>query len=261
MVEQHPRTTNEQHHGVPAPRFQGALIAITGVGKDGQVGAAIADAFAAEGAEVVMLGREQEALQMREAALRARGRQATAFVCDLTDLDAVTGIGKRVAAGARQTEGRPAGRIDALVNVAGGFAMSGAIGSADLETYRRQVEINLTTAFVASRVFVPLVRDGGSVVYFASATALPGARSAQMSAYTAAKAAVLGLMQSVADEGRARRVRANAVAPTAIRTSDNVRTMGTTARYVDLAAVTGAVLFLTSPAAAAISGQVLRLSD
>jgi len=244
-----------------APRFRDSLVVITGVGKDGQTGAALADAFAAEGAAVVLLGREEENLDARQASLRARGATVSTFVCDLTNLEQVTEVGRRVAAAAQPTDTRAAGRIDALVNVAGGFAMSGSIGSADLATFQRQIEINLTTAFVASRVFVPLVRDGGSVVYFASAAALPGARSAQMSAYTAAKAAVLGLMQSIADEVKSRRVRVNAVAPTAIRTGDNVREMGSGARYVDLTAVAGAVMFLSSPAAAAITGQVLRLGD
>ena len=55
--------------------------------------------------------------------------------------------------------------------------MSGPIGDSDVETLTTQVTINLTTAFIASRAFVPLVRDGGSVVYFASATVLPGGQA------------------------------------------------------------------------------------
>jgi len=58
-----------------------------------------------------------------------------------------------------------------------------------------------------------------------------------MSGYIAAKSAVVGLMRSVADEGRSRGLRANAVAPISIRTGDNLRQMGSATRYVEREAV------------------------
>ena len=67
-------------------------------------------------------------------------------------------------------------------------------------------------------------------------------------------------MRAVADEGRARGVRANAVAPIAIRTGDNLRAMGDKAKYVERQAVADAVLNLSSPAARAITGQVIALA-
>jgi NAD(P)-dependent dehydrogenase (short-subunit alcohol dehydrogenase family) len=243
------------------PRFDGALIVLTGVGREGQVGDTLAQAFAAEGATLALIGRDAQVVQQRAAAVAARGARATAYACDLTDPDDVAAVAHQVTAAAGDRSGAAAGRIDALVNVAGGFAMSGPIGESDLATFASQVATNLTTAYLASRAFVPLIRDGGSVVYFASANALPDASSARMSAYVAAKAAVIGLMRSVADEGKARGLRANAVAPISIRTGDNLRAMGATARYVEREAVADAVLFLCSPAARSITGQVLRLTD
>jgi NAD(P)-dependent dehydrogenase (short-subunit alcohol dehydrogenase family) len=80
-----------------------------------------------------------------------------------------------------------------------------------------------------------------------------------MIAYGAAKAAVVALMRAVADEGRESGIRANAVAPTAIRTGDNLRDMGDKASYVEREEVAEAVMFLCSDAARAISGQVIRL--
>jgi NAD(P)-dependent dehydrogenase (short-subunit alcohol dehydrogenase family) len=65
----------------------------------------------------------------------------------------------------------------------------------------------------------------------------------------------------VADEGRSRGLRANAVAPISIRTGDNLRAMGSTTRYVEREAVADAVVFLCSRAARSITGQVLRLTD
>jgi NAD(P)-dependent dehydrogenase (short-subunit alcohol dehydrogenase family) len=238
--------------------FDNATIVITGVGHEGQVGEAIANAFAAEGATLALVDRTANAVEARASALVARGVRATAYACDLTEPTQVAEVARRVAEGAK---GAAAGQIDALINVAGGFAMSGPVGRSDVVTLRRQIEINITTAWVASNAFVPLLRDGGSVVYFTSAAALPGARSANMSAYVAAKAGVIGLMHVVADEGRPRRVRANAVAPTTVRTADNLRAMGSDAHYVERETVAKTVLFLCSDAARAITSQVFRLGD
>jgi len=241
--------------------LEGAVVVLTGVGREGQVGEAIAGAFAAEGAVLVLLDRDEKAVQARAAALVGRGTRATGIPCDLTDPAQVAQAAARVAADASATPDRPAGRIDALVHIAGGFAMSDAIGESDPKTLARMIEVNLTTAYLASRGFVPLVRDGGSIVYFTSANVLPGASSARMSGYIAAKTAVVGLMRSVADEGRTRGLRANAVAPIAVRTGDNLRVMESTTRYVEREAVADAVVFLCSRAARAITGQVLRLTD
>jgi NAD(P)-dependent dehydrogenase (short-subunit alcohol dehydrogenase family) len=247
-------------------RFRDATVVITGVGHEGQVGEAIAKAFAAEGASLALVDRTADAVEARAAAIRAGGARATAYACDLTDPAQVAEVARRVGAATTGTagagpQGGTSGRVDALVNVAGGFAMSGPMGQGDLATLRRQIEVNLTTAWVASNAFVPLIRDGGAVVYFASAVALPGARNANMSAYVAAKSAVIGVMHSVADEGRARGVRANAVAPITIRTADNVRAIGANAHYVERDAVADAVLFLCSDAARSITDQVFRLGD
>jgi NAD(P)-dependent dehydrogenase (short-subunit alcohol dehydrogenase family) len=246
-------------------RFSSARVVITGVGHEGQVGEAIAHAFAAEGATLALLDRTQAAVDARAAALVAAGGRATAYACDLTNPTEVSDVARRVTAAFRMASGGDAspaadGRIDALINIAGGFAMSGPLGQADITTLRQQIEVNLTTAWVTSNAFLPVVRDGGSVIYFASASALPGARTANMSAYVAAKAGVIGLMHVVADEGRTRGIRANAVAPVAIRTATNLQSMGSDAHYIEREAVANVVLFLCSEAARTITNQVFRLT-
>lgn len=234
-------------------RFTNANVVITGVGHAGQVGEAIAQAFAAEGAALALLDRTADAVAARASALTASGARATGYACDLTDPAEVAAVAQRIATTTPQ--------IDALVNVAGGFAMSGPLGKAEISGLQRQIQVNLVTAWVASNAFVPLIKDGGAVVYFASASALPGARTANMSAYVASKAGVIGLMHAMADEGRARGIRANAVAPVAVRTADNVSAMGTNVRYVERETVANTVLFLCSSDARAITDQVFRLSD
>jgi NAD(P)-dependent dehydrogenase (short-subunit alcohol dehydrogenase family) len=234
-------------------RFAAATIVITGVGHEGQVGEAVAQAFAAEGATLVLLDRTADIVGARAAALTASGARATGYACDLTDPAEVAAVAARVATATPQ--------IDALVNVAGGFAMSGPLGTADVATLRGQIDVNLTTAWVASNAFVPLIKDGGSVVYFTSASVLPGARSANMSAYAAAKSGVVGLMHAMADEGRSRGIRSNAVAPVVVRTAANLRDMGTNVRFVEREVVAQTVLFLCSADARAITDQIIRLSD
>lgn len=244
-----------------ARRFDGARVVLTGVGREGQVGEAIAKAFAAEGASLILLDRDKASVEARAAALVAAGATAVAVACDLSNADQVTQAAARVAADSPASGDRPAGRIDALVHIAGAFAMSGPIGESDPKVLDRLLQANLMTAYFASRAFVPLVRDGGSVIYFASSYVALGAPAAEMSGYVAAKSAVVGLMRAVAEEGHTRHLRANAVAPISVRTGDNIRDMGSGARYVEREAVADAVVFLCSPAARAITGQVLQLTD
>jgi NAD(P)-dependent dehydrogenase (short-subunit alcohol dehydrogenase family) len=235
-------------------RLDGRLAVITGVGRAGQVGEAVARAFAERGAHLALLDKDADALRERAAELSNGGARAEAYPCDLTD----AADAQRVADQLRQTG---LTELDALVNVAGGFAMSGPIGGADPAVLQRQLGINLLTAYNASRAFVPMLRARrGAAVYFASAAVLPGGGTlAKMSAYGAAKAGVVAVMRAVADEERKHGVRANALAPTAIRTGDNLRDMGEDVSYVERDDVAAAVLFLCSDAARAVSGQVIRL--
>ena len=233
--------------------FENQTIILTGVGRVGQVGEVVARTFAERGAAVVLLDRTRGEVEQRAASIVAAGGRAQAFQCDLTD-EARLGV---VAAEISAAYG---GRADALVNMAGGFGMSGPVADSDPAVLQRMVAINLTTAYLATRAFLPLLRPArGSVVYFASAAVLPGAHGAKMSAYAAAKAGVLALMRAVAEEERSTGVRANALAPTSIRTATNVAEIGENARYVEREEVAEAVLFLCSGAASSITGQVIRL--
>lgn len=234
-------------------RFDGRIIAITGVGRAGQVGEAVARAFAERGASLALLDRDADSLRDRADELSRSGATAGAYPCDLTD----AADASRAAAEISREVGA---QLDALVNVAGGFAMSGPIAESDPAILARQIAINLTTAYNATRAFVPSLRARrGSIVYFASAAALENGSGAKMTAYVAAKSGVLALMRAVADEERDSGVRANALAPTAIRTGDNLAAMGEKMRYVDREEVAAAVMFLCSDAARSITGQVIRL--
>lgn len=227
-------------------------MVLTGVGRAGQVGEVVAKAFSDADARLAVMDRDEE-VHARAAELTHAGGKASAFVCDLTNPGEVAAAAERIGA-------ESGGAVAALVNLAGGFAMSGPVADSDLAVLQKQIAINLTTAYVATRAFLPLLRAGeGAIMYFASASVLPGGSSRNMSAYAAAKAGVLALMRSVAAEESDTGVRANALAPTAIRTVDNIAAMGEGASCVEREAVAEAVLFLCSAAARHITGQAIKL--
>jgi NAD(P)-dependent dehydrogenase (short-subunit alcohol dehydrogenase family) len=217
------------------------------------VGEAVARWLAERGAAVVLIDRTGVEAEARASELRDRGHRASAFGADLTNASQLDGVSQAV--------GREFDGIDALVNIAGGFSMSGKVSDSDPESWARQLAIGLSTSYFATRAFLPLVRKRrGAIVYFASAAALPGGRVAEMSAYAVSKAGVITLMRAVAQEERDTGVRANALAPTAIRTATNIDSMGDAARYVEREQVAEAVEFLCfAEAARSISGQVVQL--
>jgi NAD(P)-dependent dehydrogenase (short-subunit alcohol dehydrogenase family) len=233
-------------------RFDNRVVVLTGVGREGQVGEAVARGFAERGAMVVLVDRQPTEVSQRAAALKAAGFRAWGFTADLTDPQQVEEVARRTAAA-------HGGQVDYLVNAAGGFAGSGRVAESDMAVFQRQLAVNLTTAYLATRAFLPLVRAAkGAVLYFASEAALPDGRAAGISAYAAAKAGVLALMRAVAQEERDAGVRANALAPGAIRTAANVQG-GDAGPFVEREDVVQAVLYLCSPKARAVTGQVLRL--
>lgn len=234
--------------------FIDSTVLLTGVGAKGQVGEVVAHAFARLGASVVLVGRKLEKVQERAAEIAQVGHSARGYGCDLADPDAVSAL----VATIRKNHGE---KLRALVHMAGGFAMSGPVAESPLDVWDRQIAANLTTAFLTSRAFLPMLRaDGGSIVFFSSQAVLPGGTVAEMSAYAAAKAAVATLMRAIAAEEANHGVRANAIAPAAIRTAANVASMGEVVHYVEREQVADVVTFLCSPQASSISGVLLPLA-
>ena len=233
--------------------LEGKVAVLTGVSRQGQVGETVAQSLAEGGVSVVLIDRTGVEAEARAREIRDRGHRALAVNADLTDasqLDAVARVVKNEFGG-----------VDALVNIAGGFSMSGKVSDSDPGAWSRQLGTGLTTAYLTTRAFLPLVRERrGAVLFFAAAAALPGGRIAEMSAYAVSKAGVITLMRAVAQEERPTGVRSNALAPTAIRTAANVESMDASTRYVEREEVADAVLFLCfSEAARSITGQVIQL--
>ena len=236
-----------------APRvddLEGSTVVLTGVGRPGQVGEVVASAFAKLGASMILIDRDDKAVKERAEAI---GGSASGFACDLTDPVATGTLADKVASLAMNG-------VAAVVHMAGGYVDGAPVADTEPASWHKLFAINLTTAFVATRAFVPLVRRArGAMVYFASASALPGASVTNMSAYAAAKGGVVTLMRAVAAEEKKAGVRANALAPQAIRTGTNIASMGDDKQYVERETIAAWVLWLSSNASGPISGQVIRL--
>lgn len=232
--------------------LSGRTVLVTGIGREGQVGEVVGAMLADAGAHIAAVDLLPDAVEARASALRDRGARADAYQCDLTSESAVQALAATISS-------KYGGRLDALVHLAGGFGMS-AVAESTLEVWQRQLGLNLTTAALTTQAFLPLIRAGrGAFVFFGSAAALPGAPVANMAAYATAKAGVLTLMRAVAEEERANGVRANALAPTAIRTAANEKSMGADARYVEREDVARIVVWLCSDASRPVTGQVIAL--
>ena len=152
------------------------------------------------------------------------------------------------------------GRMDALINIAGGFAVE-AVADGDPKTWQRMYALNVTTALNASRAAIPhLSRSGaGRIVNIGAMGALQAA--AGMGAYAASKAGVHRLTEALAAEQKGK-ITVNAVLPSIIDTAANRASMPKAdftkwVRPQELAAV---ILFLASDAASAVTGALLPVS-
>lgn len=170
------------------------------------IGLAVARAFVAEGAKVVLADVLADKLAAAEAELNALAAGSTlAFTLDVTSETAT-----RAAAGATLSR---FGRLDIVVPNAGILLLKPAIDISAAE-FRRVIDINLTGAFLTAQVMAPHLMGsgrGGRIIFTSSLFGLRGGR--ENGAYSAAKFGMIGLMQSLAAEWAPHGVLVNAVCP------------------------------------------------
>lgn len=232
--------------------LRGKVALVTGVGRVGQIGHAVARGIGRAGAKLLLADVNAVGLADRVKEFAAEGIAAKASAGDLTQPEAA-----RTAVAAAKTH---FGGLDLVVNVAGGFFSYGPFTEVKPEILDRELAVNFKTAFFMCQAAIPLLidRGGGAIVNFAS---IAVTRSLMhMSAYTAAKSAVAGLSRELAREYRDANIRVNAVAPATVRTADNVAQMGDSATLVELDQVVSTVLFLASGEASAITGQIVPIT-
>lgn len=234
--------------------FKDRVVLITGVGRTGQIGHAVATGFAETGAQLAIADRQAVLVAERAREFEARGFRAVPIAGDLTEPDVAQYLVDRTIA--------TYGRVDVLVNVAGGFTAYGPMLEMDPEVIDRETEINVRTMYLASRAAAKTMikQKSGAIVSFASIAALQA--KPQMAAYSAAKAGVAALTRAFALELRDHGIRVNAVAPGTVRTGDNLRDAqsGDVRYWVEMDDIVHAVMFLASNWAAGITGHVLPVS-
>ncbi|SHK60769.1 SDR family oxidoreductase [Rhodothermus profundi] len=184
------------------------VVVVTGASQG--IGAAIARAFAEEPqARLVLVARRLQKLEAVAADCRARGAETLVLPCDVTDEAAV-------AAMARQVLDRW-GAPDVLVNNAGQFQPA-PLRDTSVDTFRAQLEVNLTSAFLVTQAFLEsmIARRRGHIFFMGSVASLrayPGSV-----AYCAAKHGLLGLARVVREETRTLGIRVTVLLPGATHT-------------------------------------------
>ncbi|MBG6077567.1 SDR family NAD(P)-dependent oxidoreductase [Polaromonas sp. CG_9.11] len=251
--------------------LQGKTVVITGAG--GGIGSALAQAFAQQGARLMLLDRDGAALQCLANALAAHTDVGTA-VCDLGDDAQVAALAVRLQ---RQWDG-----VDVLVNNAGVEYPTPLDSSASdaMARWAGLLDNNVVSMVRLTRALLPLMRSGASIINQSSIWGKTGV--ADFSAYAASKHAVIGLTRSLAFELAARGVRVNAVCPGWIRTDAAMRSLASMARQqgrseaeiehellsqqalpnmLAPADIAGIYLFLASADAAPLTGQAIVVSN
>ncbi|MET0182329.1 MAG: SDR family NAD(P)-dependent oxidoreductase, partial [Caulobacterales bacterium] len=150
------------------------------------------------------------------------------------------------------------GKLDALVNIAGGFVWQTVSGGADAE-WERMFTLNLKTAYHASKAALPaLEKSKGAIVNIGANAATKAA--AGMGAYTASKAGVHKLTESLAEEYKGK-VRVNALLPSIVDTAINRKDMPDAdfSTWVHPDELADAILFLVSPESRAITGALIPI--
>jgi len=238
--------------------LEGRISLVTGASRG--IGRAIAQAFAAEGASVVLAARDAAKLAEGVAQIQAKGGKAEALALDVCDRASVEAAVAQVVTAH--------GRIDHLVNNAGVTRDNLLLRMKD-EEWRQVLDTNLTGAFLCTQaVLKPMLKQrSGRILTITSVVGLAG--NAGQANYAASKAGVIGFTKSVAREVASRGITANAIAPGFIET-DMTAAMSEKAREAVFAAiplgrvgrpedVAGAAVFLVSDAAAYVTGQVLAV--
>ena len=218
------------------------VIAITG--GHGVLGRAVLEAALADGLKVAIVDH-------------ARGRSAPDGVLELGGVDLTDPAAAQAAIDAVVAH---FGRLDALLNIAGGFVWQ-PVDDAD-PAWAKMFTLNVTTVLNASRAALPHLKasDEGRIINVGANGALRAA--AGMGAYAASKAGVHRLTESLAEELKDTSVTVNAVLPSILDTAQNRKDMpdADAARWVAPADLARVMLFLASPESRAVTGALIPVT-
>ena len=242
--------------------LEGRVAIVTGAGaRDDGIGngRAAAILLAASGARVLCVDKQVDLAERTVAMIEAAGYTALAQAADVTQLgDCEAMVDAALSAW---------GRVDVLDNNVG-IGSRGSVVDEDYERWRRVMEVNVDSMFLASKAAIPAMREtrGGAIINVSSISAL---RPRGLTTYTTSKAAVIGLTKAMAVDHGSEGIRVNCVAPGPVYTpmvygsgmSDEARARRAAASVLGIEGsgwdIGHAVRFLASDQARYITGQVL----
>lgn len=227
----------------------GATVIVTGAA--GNLGSAVADAFAERNANLVLVALHEAALRER---FGGEDEHRALVAADLREQRGADAVVQKALERFR--------RVDVLCSVAGGFRMGEPVHATSDATWDYLFALNAGSVFHMARAVVPpmLAQGGGRIVNVAAAAGQRGA--ALMGAYTASKAVVIRLTEAMAAELRERNINVNCVLPTTLDTPENRAAMpdADPTRWVDPRDLARIIVFLASPAARAIHGASIPVA-
>jgi NAD(P)-dependent dehydrogenase (short-subunit alcohol dehydrogenase family) len=239
--------------------LSGRVAIVTGASRG--IGAATAEAFAAAGAAVVLGARDTVALEAVARGIRARGGRALAVGTDVTDAGSVSQLVDQALSAY--------GRLDAAFNNASAGPMPAPLADIDPAEFDLGIATNIRGTFLGMKFQIPamLASGGGAIVNMASIAGLNG--TANLAAYVAGKAGIIGLTKVAALDYADQGIRVNVVAPGPILTyhleaagpqAQRGAALSTPMRRVGAAAeVAQAVLWLCSGQSSFITGAVIPI--
>lgn len=229
-------------------RFDGMVAMVTGAG--GNVGRAVAAAYAAEGASLILADLNEKALRDTQAGLGVEV-DVLAVPTDLLKPDSVAEMANRAMTHFK--------RIDILANIAGGFTMGPLLHETEDKDWDFMMDLNARSVFNCSRAVVPhmLAQGRGRIVNVSARAAEQG--KGRMGPYCASKAAVITLTETLAAEHRFNDINVNCILPGTVDTPQNRNAMPDADydNWVPPAALADVILFLTSEAARCVSGAAV----
>jgi 7-alpha-hydroxysteroid dehydrogenase len=242
-------------------RLDGKVAVVTGSGRG--IGRGIALGLADAGADVLVTARRADEVEAVAAEVRERGRRAVAMPGDIHDF-----ADQLAAAAVEQL-----GRLDVWVSNAGGSEEKRTQPMAETTdaTWRAQLELNLTTVFQGAKAAAQRMTEGGAIINISSGAGMRAAPNT--GPYGAAKAGVINLTMTMAEELAPLGIRVNAIAPGMVPTEAFFQVLRITEEELPTYAakvplgrlgtpddIAAAVVFLASPAASWITGQNLLIS-